>query len=68
MNLDKQLFSELTDKINCGDAVALQDLMKRNSVQPDAHDDHGMTLLQHAAFKGNRDMCQLLIDLVSTHL
>ena len=35
-----------------------------HSIFIEEEDDHGMTLLQHAAFKGKKDLCQLLLDLV----
>nr|SVE91141.1 EOG090X06BA [Daphnia sinensis] len=51
------------EKINNNDSTGLQELIKSQEVGIDSEDEHGMTLLQHAAFKGKKDMCQLLLDL-----
>nr|CAG4647903.1 EOG090X06BA [Moina brachiata]SVE93015.1 EOG090X06BA [Moina brachiata] len=53
------------EKINNNDIVGLQELLKNHAVEVDAEDDHGMTLLHHAAFKGKKDFVQLLLDLGS---
>lgn len=52
------------EKISNNDSTGLQELIKSQEVVIDSEDEHGMTLLQHAAFKGKKDMCQLLLDLV----
>jgi ankyrin repeat protein len=58
-------FSNAIEKINNNDTSGLQELIKSRDVEIDDEDEHGMTLLQHAAFKGKKDICQLLLDLVS---
>lgn len=58
-------FSKAIEKINNNDTSVLQELIKSRDVEIDDEDEHGMTLLQHAAFKGKKDICQLLLDLVS---
>lgn len=58
-------FSKAIEKINSNDASGLQELIKSHDVEIDSEDEHGMTLLQHAAFKGKKEICQLLLDLVS---
>ncbi len=58
-------FSKAIDKINNNDTSGLQELIKSRDVEIDDEDEHGMTLLQHASFKGKKDICQLLLDLVS---
>nr|CAG4638450.1 EOG090X06BA [Cyclestheria hislopi] len=63
MSSKEDYFSKLIEKITANDATGLQELIKIYNVKIDTEDDHGMTLLQHAAFKGKRDMCQLLLDL-----
>lgn len=56
--------TQAIEKINNNDIVGLQELLKNHAVEVDAEDDHGMTLLHHAAFKGKKDFVQLLLDLV----
>nr|CAG4650976.1 EOG090X06BA [Simocephalus serrulatus]SVE94240.1 EOG090X06BA [Simocephalus serrulatus] len=56
-------FTKATEKINNNDVSGLQELLKSHEVEIDEEDDHGMTLLQHAAFKGKKELCQLLLDL-----
>nr|SVE74185.1 EOG090X06BA [Daphnia barbata] len=51
------------EKINNNDSLGLQELIKSHVVEIDGEDEHGMTLLQHAAFKGKKEICQLLLDL-----
>ena len=60
-----ELFNSLVERINDNDAVGLQELMKTHNTKVEAEDEQGMTMLQHASFKGKKEMCQLLIDLVS---
>ena len=60
-----ELLDTFVEKINDNDAVGLQELMKIHNTKVEAEDKQGMTMLQHASFKGKREMCQLLIDLVS---
>nr|CAG4640861.1 EOG090X06BA [Eulimnadia texana] len=54
---------DLLEKININDATGLKELLKEQNLKPDVEDDNGMTLLQHAAFKGNYEMSQILLDL-----
>ena len=63
--MNPESFTKAIEKINNSDAVGLQEFLKTQEVDIESEDDHGMTLLQHAAFKGKKDMCQLLLDLVS---
>nr|CAG4650154.1 EOG090X06BA [Sida crystallina] len=58
-------FESLVAKIVANDAVGLQELMKTHNIKTNSEDGSGMTLLQHASFKGKLEMCQLLIDLGS---
>lgn len=62
--IDGDNFKQATEKINSNDYSGFQDILKTNKIPIDGEDDHGMTLLHHAAFKGKKDMCQLLLDLV----
>lgn len=62
--IDGDIFKQATEKINSNDYTGFQDILKTNKIPIDGEDDHGMTLLHHAAFKGKKEMCQLLLDLV----
>ena len=64
LKMVSESFNKAIDKITGDDAAGLQELLKSREVEIEEEDDHGMTLLQHAAFKGKKDLCQLLLDLV----
>lgn len=55
---------EIIEKILKNDLSGVKDLLSRNDCKPNICDEHGMTPLQHAAYKGNREMTQLLLDQV----
>lgn len=57
--------ADLVSKVVDGDMAGLQRLMKSRNLKVDDVDPSGMTLLQHAAFKGKLEACQLLLDLVT---
>nr|CAG4646261.1 EOG090X06BA [Macrothrix elegans] len=56
-------YAKAIEKINSNDSSGIQDLIKNHDVEIEAEDEHGMTLLQQAAFKGRKDITQLLLDL-----
>lgn len=61
--LQKQIF----EAISKNDTVQLKTLLaklKNNSV--DDTDENGMTALQHACYKGNKQAVRMLIDQVGT--
>ena len=47
-----ELLSSFVEKINDNDVLGLQELMKIHNTKIEAEDKQGMTMLQHAAFKG----------------
>lgn len=52
---EKKLYSLIqTDKTH-----ELKDLLKERDVRIDCVDEHGMTPLQQAAYKGNKDVCEV---------
>ncbi|XP_067011109.2 ankyrin repeat and MYND domain-containing protein 2 isoform X2 [Anabrus simplex] len=53
---------ELFDKISNNDASGVRNLLLQNKIQPDICDESGMTPLQHAAYKGNKEIVQMLLD------
>ena len=58
------VFNKAVEKIKENDCVGLQQVIKTHSLAIETEDENGMTLLQHACFKGKKDVTQLLLDLV----
>ena len=57
---------EILEKVSLNDANGLQSMfadLKLSSV--DFSDENGMTPLQHACYKGNKEIAQMLLDQVS---
>ncbi|XP_072174338.1 ankyrin repeat and MYND domain-containing protein 2-like [Diadema setosum] len=52
---------ELFERIQAGDTEMVRQLIGSSNVSVNCVDDHGMTPLQNAAFKGNFPMCELLL-------
>ncbi|GBP60525.1 Ankyrin repeat and MYND domain-containing protein 2 [Eumeta japonica] len=57
--LEKRLF----DAISKNELTDFSNLLSQYKGSVDFFDENGMTTLQHAAYKGNKDMVQLLLDL-----
>ncbi|XP_077993617.1 ankyrin repeat and MYND domain-containing protein 2-like [Glandiceps talaboti] len=55
------LEKQLVDDISTGSFDKVKDILSKGSVRVDCLDDHGMTPLQHAAFKGSRELCELFL-------
>lgn len=53
------------DAISQGDLTEFKNILALHKGGVDFFDENGMTALQHAAYKGNKDMVQLLLDRVS---
>lgn len=58
--------NEIFDFISKNDIDNVQKLLSEHKLRVDLYDEHGMTPLQHAAYKGNKQICQLLLDHVSS--
>lgn len=58
---DKTIF----DAIAQNDLAEFKNILAQHKGNVDFFDENGMTALQHAAYKGNKDMVQLLLDRVS---
>ncbi|KAI5697576.1 hypothetical protein M8J76_010038 [Diaphorina citri] len=54
--------NEIFDFISKNDIDNVQKLLSEHKLRVDLYDEHGMTPLQHAAYKGNKQICQLLLD------
>ncbi|KAI5641662.1 ankyrin repeats (many copies) domain-containing protein [Phthorimaea operculella] len=57
-NMEKNIF----DAIAQGDLADFKNILGQITGSVDLYDENGMTALQHAAYKGNKDMVQLLLD------
>lgn len=57
-NTEKTIF----DAIAQGDLTEFKNILAQHKGGVDFFDENGMTALQHAAYKGNKDMVQLLLD------
>ena len=51
-------------RIAKGDVQGVSQILTLGEVKVDQVDEHGMTPLQHAAYRGNEQMCQMLLDRV----
>ena len=56
---------DLFDHISNDDLEATKNLLAGGQVKVNDADEHGMSALQHASFKGLPKMCQMLLDQVS---
>lgn len=54
---------EIFDLISKNDTITLKTALSCFTGSIDFTDDNGMTALQHAAYKGNKEIVQLLLDL-----
>lgn len=57
--------TSIFDAIAKNDFAEFKSLLAQHKGSVDFFDENGMTALQHAAYKGNKDMVQLLLDRVS---
>lgn len=64
--LAKETCDQVFEKISKNDIEGLRTLLADLRDKPDFHDEHGMSPLQHAAYKGNKQICQMLIDQVNS--
>uniref|UniRef100_A0A914XJU7 MYND-type domain-containing protein n=1 Tax=Plectus sambesii TaxID=2011161 RepID=A0A914XJU7_9BILA len=53
---------ELYDVIQSGDTARALDIIKNGCIRVDCLDENGATPLQQAAFKGNVELCRVLLD------
>ena len=53
---------KLFEAITAGDELTVRALLSTPGVRIECEDDEGMTPLQHAAYKGNADLCELLLE------
>lgn len=57
---EKTIFTAIAQ----GDLTQFKNILAQHKGNVDFFDENGMTALQHAAYKGSKDMVQLLLDRV----
>lgn len=55
---------EIFEKISKNEVCELKTLLAQRKVKMDFVDENGMSPLQHACYKGNKEIVQLLLDQV----
>lgn len=55
---------EIFEKISKNEVCELKTLLAQTKVKMDFVDENGMSPLQHACYKGNKEIVQLLLDQV----
>ncbi|KAK7862086.1 hypothetical protein R5R35_011501 [Gryllus longicercus] len=53
---------DIFEKIANNDVAGLKNILLQENIKPDLCDENGMTPLQHAAYKGNKEIVQMLLD------
>jgi len=56
---------DIFGQIGEDNVTGVHNILRKNKEVVNSYDDHGMTPLQHAAYKGNKELCQILLDYVS---
>lgn len=62
---DKAPAPEIIQMVSAGDVSAVKSLLLKGEARVGEEDGSGMTPLHHAAYKGNVELCKLLISHVS---
>lgn len=57
---------DIVHLVSLNDAAGVKNLLLKGEAKTDETDSSGMAALHHAAYKGNADLCKLLIDHVSS--
>lgn len=57
--------NDFFSKITKNDVTGATNDLKLGLAKVDSQDEHGMTPLMHAAYRGSKEMCELLLDHVS---
>lgn len=61
---DKHVLKELNDKISENNVAEVKKLLNTSGLSIDEADEHGMSPLMHACYRGGREIVQLLLDQV----
>lgn len=51
-------------RVGAGDTAGVQAILSEGTVNVNEVDEHGMTPLEHAAYRGNKEICRILLDCV----
>jgi ankyrin repeat protein len=61
--VEKDIFAKIANN----DVNGLKNTLLQQKMKVDIYDENGMTPLQHAAYKGNKEIVQMLLDQVSVN-
>lgn len=61
---DTEIQKEIFDKISNNDLIGLKTMLSSSKIKIQCVDEHGMTPLQFACFKKNKEIAQMLLDQV----
>jgi ankyrin repeat protein len=62
--IEKDIFAKIANN----DANGLKNSLLQQKTKVDIYDENGMTPLQHASYKGNKEIVQMLLDQASVIL
>lgn len=62
---DNEEKNDFFSKITRNDITSVSNELESGLAKVDMQDEHGMTPLMHAAYRGNKEMCEILLDHVS---
>jgi ankyrin repeat protein len=60
--IEKDIFAKIANN----DVNGLKNTLLQQKMKVDIYDENGMTPLQHAAYKGNKEIVQMLLDQASS--
>ena len=63
---ESNLTMDIIELVRMQDVEAVKSCLATMKNVKDMFDSDGMTLLQHAVYRGNKDLCQMLLDHVSS--
>jgi ankyrin repeat protein len=61
--IEKDIFTKIANN----DVNGLKNTLLQQKMKVDIYDENGMTPLQHAAYKGNTEIVQMLLDQASVN-
>ena len=63
-----EIEKDIYDRIAKNDVNGLKNILLQHKIKVDIFDENGMTPLQHAAYKGNKEIVQMLLDQVMSQI
>jgi ankyrin repeat protein len=64
LEVEKDIFAKIANN----DINGLKNILLQQKLKADICDENGMTPLQHAAYKGNKEIVQMLLDQASVNV